>query len=94
MGGSLKIILYLPIFVALVWSYFNLHPEWQNHGSSECTVFLFDLILYVPVNNPSVMSVWVFLGWSSTKLGLMWVDSVNLVITLQYACSLLEECVH
>ena len=34
-------------------------------------IFLFDLILYVPVNNLSVTSGWVFLGWTSTKLGLM-----------------------
>ena len=33
--------------------------------------FLFDLILYVPVNNLSVMSGWAFLGWTSTKQGLM-----------------------
>ena len=32
---------------------------------------LFDLILYVPVNNFSVMSGQVFLGWISTKQGLM-----------------------
>ena len=30
-------------------------------------VFLFCLILYVLVNNFSVMSGWVFLGWTSTK---------------------------
>ena len=33
--------------------------------------FLFDLIFYVPVNNFSVMLGRVFLGWSSTKQGLM-----------------------
>ena len=33
--------------------------------------FLFDLILYVPVNNLSVMLGPVFLGWTSMKLGLM-----------------------
>ena len=32
---------------------------------------LFDLILYVPVNNFSVMSGWVFLGGTSSKRGLM-----------------------
>ena len=32
---------------------------------------LFDFILYVPVNDLSVMSRHVFLGWTSTKLGLM-----------------------
>ena len=34
-------------------------------------IILFDLILYVPVNNFSVMSGQVFLGWTSTKQGLM-----------------------
>ena len=33
--------------------------------------FLFDLILYVPVNNLSVTSGRVFLGLTSTKLGLI-----------------------
>ena len=32
---------------------------------------LFDLILYIPVNNLSVTLGRVFLGWTSTKLGLM-----------------------
>ena len=31
-------------------------------------VCVFDLILYVPVNNLSVTSGWVFLGLNSTKL--------------------------
>ena len=35
------------------------------------TVCLFDLILYVPVINLSVMLGRVFLGWTSTKKGLM-----------------------
>ena len=30
---------------------------------------LFDLFLYIPVNNFSVMWGWVFLGWTSTKQG-------------------------
>ena len=34
-------------------------------------ISLFDLILYVPVNNLSVTSGRVFLGWTSTKLGWM-----------------------
>ena len=33
--------------------------------------FCFDFILYAPVNIFSVMSGWVFLGWTSTKQGLM-----------------------
>ena len=37
--------------------------------------FLFDLILYVPVNNLSVTSGRVFLGWTSTKQGLMYSDA-------------------
>ena len=36
-----------------------------------CWFCLFDLILYFPVNNLSVMSGQVFLGRTSTKLGLM-----------------------
>ena len=40
-----------------------------SHHISFC--FLFDLILYVPVNNSSVMSGQVFLGWTSTKQGLI-----------------------
>ena len=35
-------------------------------------VCLFDLILYIQVNNISVASGRVFLGWTSTKLRLMW----------------------
>ena len=31
---------------------------------------LFDLILYIPVNKCLVMSIWIFLGWTSTKQGL------------------------
>ena len=34
-------------------------------------ICLFDLILYIPVNNFSVMLGRVFLGWSSTRQGLM-----------------------
>ena len=34
-------------------------------------MFLFDLILYVPVNNFTVMPGWDLLGWASTKQGLM-----------------------
>ena len=30
-------------------------------------VTLISMILYVPINNFSVMSGWVFLGWTSTK---------------------------
>ena len=32
---------------------------------------LFDLIIYVPVNNLSVMSGLILLGWTSSKQGLM-----------------------
>ena len=37
----------------------------------EMFVCLFDVILYIPVNNVSVMLGRVFLGWTSTKQGLM-----------------------
>ena len=40
--------------------------------SMMCFFVLFDLILNVPVNNFSVMSGRVFMGWTSTKQGLMW----------------------
>ena len=45
--------------------------------------FLFDLILYVPVNNLSVTSGWVFLGWTSTKLGLMCLAQGHNTVTLE-----------
>ena len=38
---------------------------------SYIALLLFYLILYVSVNNISVLSGWVFLGWTSTKQGLM-----------------------
>ena len=38
---------------------------WNTH------FVLFDLILYIPVNNFSAMSGWVFLDWTSTEQGLM-----------------------
>ena len=43
---------------------------------------LFDLILYIPVNNLSVMSGWVFLGLTSTKLGLMCLAQGHNTVTL------------
>ena len=42
---------------------------------------LFDLILYVPVNNLSVTSERVFPGWTSTKLGLMCLAQGNNTVT-------------
>ena len=42
----------------------------QTTGHTISFCFL-SLILYISVNNVSVMSEWVFLGWTSTKLGLM-----------------------
>ena len=45
-----------------------------DHGSTPEAISrysLFDLIPYVPVNTFSVISEWVFLGWTSTKQGLM-----------------------
>ena len=50
------------------------HLIWV-YAVCQCTLSqissLFDLILYAPVNNLSVKSGQVFLGWTSTKLGLM-----------------------
>ena len=43
----------------------------QYCKSGKSMICLFDLILYVSVNNFSVMSGGVFLGWTSTKQGLM-----------------------
>ena len=42
-----------------------------REDSNQPAKLLFDLILYVPVNNFSVMLGWVFLGWTSTKQGFM-----------------------
>ena len=59
-----------------VWIVFNLFQHVftvlqfiPKYGSSlQCTrVLVFVLILYVPVNNFSVMSGWTFLGWTSNK---------------------------
>ena len=59
-----------------VWIVFNLFQHVftvlqfiPKYGSSlQCTrVLVFVLILYVPVNNFSVMSGWTFMGWTSTK---------------------------
>ena len=47
----------------------KINPGWAGQGIM--FVCLFDLILYVPVYNLSVTSGRVFLGWTSTKLGLM-----------------------
>ena len=41
---------------------------WYNKVYYKGTALYFDLILYVPVSNFSVMSGRVFLGWTSTKL--------------------------
>ena len=43
------------------------HIQWKE----EIYFCLFDLILYIPVNNLSVISGQVFLGWTSTNQGLM-----------------------
>ena len=39
----------------------------QRHIHFRCTGLSLLFILYVPVNNFSAMSGWVFLGWTSTK---------------------------
>ena len=43
---------------------------------------MFDLIIYVPVNNLSVMYKQVFLGWTSTKQGLMCLAQGHNAVTL------------
>ena len=47
---------------------------------------MFDLILYIPVNNLSVTSGRVFLGWTSTKLGLMCLAQEHNAVTPQDPC--------
>ena len=43
--------------------------------------FLFDLILYIPVNNFSFLLGWVFQGWTSTKQGLMCLGQGHKAVT-------------
>ena len=56
-------------------SFLNLHLSYKKNVSySEIMLYshsLFDLILYIPVSDSSVMLGCVFLGLTSTKLGLM-----------------------
>ena len=47
---------------------------------------MFDLILYIPVNNLSVTSGRVFLIWTSTKLGLMCLAPEHNTVTPQDPC--------
>ena len=51
-----------------IWSGSSLYAKINQYNFES---FLFDLILNVPVNKLSVMSGRVFLGWTSTKQGLM-----------------------
>ena len=51
-------------------------------GLNQTTFKYFDLILYVSVNNLSVTSGRVFLGWTSTKLGLMCLAQGHKAVTL------------
>ena len=54
--------------------------------------FLFDLILYVPVNIFSVMLGCVFLGWTSTKQGLMCLSQGhNAVMSVRLKCATLQS---
>ena len=46
---------------------------------------LFDLILYILVNIFSLMLDWVFLGWTSTKQGLMCLAQGHNVVGLEPA---------
>ena len=50
-------------------------------GLNQTTIKYFDLILYVPVNNLSVTSGRVFLGWTSTKLGRMFLTQGHNAVT-------------
>ena len=65
--GSNKL---LTLYQMMNTTWFPLLTRWYSRTRLEY-FFLFDLILYVPVNNLSVMSGRVFLGWTCTKLGLM-----------------------
>ena len=53
-----------------------------NIGNYETSFVLFDLIIYIPFNNYSVKSGWVFLGWTSTSQGLMCVAQGHNTMTL------------
>ena len=60
----------------------------QSQTSSFCDHIpdaMFDWILYVRVNNFSVMSRRVFLGWTSTKQGSMCLDQGHNAVTLARA---------
>ena len=54
----------LPLLRQTIWTLISLLPWERSDLGSYC---LFDLILYVTVNTFSVMSGWVFLGWTSTR---------------------------
>ena len=51
-----------------------LNVNWVTDVAVLMTVFLFYLMHYIPVNNCSVMSERVFLGWTSTK---QWIRNVS-----------------
>ena len=59
---------FLCLFLIVQWICRGL---WEKHFLVKLSLFvcLFELILYVPVNNFSVMLRQVFLGWTSTKQG-------------------------
>ena len=59
----------------------HIFPWRGSYMLSRCFFFLFDLILYVPVNNFSVMSGRVFLGLTSTKKGLMYLAQGHNAVT-------------
>ena len=69
-------------WIQISWSDQDLHcfPLWLKIKLE----YLFDLILYIPVNNFSVicMSGQVFLSWTSTKQGLMCLAQGHNTVTL------------
>ena len=75
---------FIAFFLIIPWKWNNLVSLRPNYfifigylktggreGFQANPLILFDLILNVPVNNLSVTSGRVFLGWTSTKLGLI-----------------------
>ena len=60
-------------FVVLIWFFRSQSTNFQ--------LFFFYLILYIPVNNLSVMSGGAFLGWTSTKQGLKCLAQGNNAVT-------------
>ena len=76
----------------IMWHFFRVYTVYQNKNNLQrekynfiCFVCLIDLILYVPVNyfsTKSAMLRGVFLGSTSTKLGLMCLAQGHNTVTL------------